>query len=200
MGPGNGELILGGNVQINANSSTGNVGQFLTATATGVEWTDYVPLNPNLQTVLDAGHTADQNITLTGVGNNITSDIMSPNAINVTNGTGGTNQILQSNNGVLSWVANTASGMTNWLFEGDTGAQQNITQAALVQFLGDNTAISTQSASLDVLNISHDLFGTAGTYAFPSSITTNTTGHITSITTGDSSYFLYFRVSAFRTK
>ena len=183
-GPGNGELILGGNVQINANSSTGTVGQFLTATATGVEWTTFTPGNPNLQTVLDAGNTADQNITLTGVGNNITSDIMSPNSINVTNGTGGPNQILQSNNGVLSWVANTASGMTNWLFEGDTGAQQNITQAALVQFLGDNTAISTQSASLDVLNISHDLFGTAGTYAFPSSITTNTTGHITSITTG----------------
>jgi len=183
-GPGNGELILGGNVQINANSSTGTVGQFLTATATGVEWTTFTPGNPNLQTVLDAGNTADQNITLTGVGNNITSDIMSPNSINVTNGTGGTNQILQSNNGVLSWVANTATGMNNWLFEGDTGAQQVITDGALVQFLGDNTAISTQSTSLDVLNISHDLFGTAGTYAFPSSITTNTTGHITSITTG----------------
>lgn len=184
-GPGNGELILGGNVQINANSSTGNVGQYLTATATGVEWTDYVPLNPNLQTVLDAGHTADQNITLLGVGNNITSDIMSPNAINVTNGTGGPNQILQSNNGVLSWVANTASGMTNWLFEGDAGStQQQVTDGALVQFLG-GTGISTTSANTDQLTITlDDTTVVAGTYATPSSVTVNAQGQLTAITAG----------------
>jgi hypothetical protein len=36
----------------------------------------------------------------------------------------------------------------------------------------------------DTVTINHDAFGTAGTYAYPASVTTNATGHITSITAG----------------
>ena len=189
-----GDLVLGANVQIFDGTGTGGtVGYVLTATATGVEWAPASGgpgTTPNLSQVLAVGNTADNNIILTdtgglGASGNITCVQITPTNIIANNGIGSTGQILSvTATGEIQWITNTATGMTNWLFEGDTGVQQNITQAALVQFLGDNTAISTQSASLDVLNISHDLFGTAGTYAFPSSITTNTTGHITSITTG----------------
>ena len=189
-----GDLVLGANVQIFDGTGTGGtVGYVLTATATGVEWAPASGgpgTTPNLSQVLTVGNTANNNIILTdtgglGAAGNITCVQITPTNIIANNGIGSAGQILSvTSTGEIEWITNTASGMTIWLFEGDTGVQQNITQAALVQFLGDNTAISTQSASLDVLNISHDLFGTAGTYTFPSSITTNTTGHITSITSG----------------
>lgn len=188
-GPGNGELILGGNVQINANSSTGTAGQFLTATATGVEWTSFTPGNPNLQTVLDAGNTADQNIILNGVGNNITTPLVTPTSIIASNGIGAVGDILSVlASGEIVWIPNSASGMTSWIFEGDgtTPVQQVVTDGALVQFLG-GTGITTTSANTDQLTITLDNTGVVpGIYNAPSSVTVNAQGQITSITAGTS--------------
>jgi len=48
---------------------------------------------------------------------------------------------------------------------------------------GTGTFTANQSAN-STISVTHDTFGTAGTYAYPSSVTTNSTGHITAITGG----------------
>tara|TARA_R110000868_G_scaffold140235_5_gene355684 strand:+ start:1081 stop:3057 length:1977 start_codon:yes stop_codon:yes gene_type:complete len=48
---------------------------------------------------------------------------------------------------------------------------------------GTGTFTANQSGN-STISVTHDAFGTAGTYAYPSSITTNSTGHITAITGG----------------
>ena len=48
---------------------------------------------------------------------------------------------------------------------------------------GTGTFTANQSGN-STISVTHDTFGTAGTYAYPSSITTNSTGHVTAITAG----------------
>lgn len=48
---------------------------------------------------------------------------------------------------------------------------------------GTGTFTANQSGN-STISVTHDTFGTAGTYAYPSSVTTNSTGHITAITAG----------------
>ena len=48
---------------------------------------------------------------------------------------------------------------------------------------GSGTFTANQSGNTTI-SVTHDTFGTAGTYAYPTSITTNDTGHITAITAG----------------
>jgi len=48
---------------------------------------------------------------------------------------------------------------------------------------GTGTFTANQSGN-STISVTHDTFGTAGTYAYPSSVTTNSTGHITAITGG----------------
>ena len=48
---------------------------------------------------------------------------------------------------------------------------------------GQGTFFANQSGNTTI-SVSHDNFGTAGTYAYPSEVITNSTGHITSITAG----------------
>lgn len=48
---------------------------------------------------------------------------------------------------------------------------------------GTGTFTANQSGNTTI-SVTHDAFGTAGTYAYPTSITTNDTGHITAITAG----------------
>ena len=48
---------------------------------------------------------------------------------------------------------------------------------------GTGTFTANQSAA-GTISITHDTFGTAGTYAYPSQVITNNTGHVTSITAG----------------
>lgn len=48
---------------------------------------------------------------------------------------------------------------------------------------GTGTFTANQSGNTTI-SVTHDTFGTAGTYAYPTSITTNGTGHITAITAG----------------
>jgi len=50
--------------------------------------------------------------------------------------------------------------------------------------LGGNGTFTANQSGNTTISVTHDTFGTAGTYAYPSSITTNATGHVTSITAG----------------
>ena len=68
----------------------------------------------------------------------------------------------------------------------DSGLDIAIVDGNLIDING-GTALSSviaNSGNGASITINHDNFGTAGTYAYPSSITTNATGHITSITAG----------------
>jgi hypothetical protein len=50
--------------------------------------------------------------------------------------------------------------------------------------LGGSGTFTANDSDSPTISITHDAFGTAGTYAYPSSVTTNSTGHITAITAG----------------
>ena len=73
--------------------------------------------------------------------------------------------------------------MVDWTLAGDGGPNQLITSGNTVSFLG-GLALTTTAAAVDDLVIDHNTFGTPGTYAYPSSIVTNSTGHITSMVAG----------------
>jgi hypothetical protein len=73
--------------------------------------------------------------------------------------------------------------MTDWTLTGDGGPSQLISNGNTANFVG-GLAITTTAAAVDDLVIDHNTFGTPGTYAYPSSIVTNSSGHITSITAG----------------
>lgn len=77
-----------------------------------------------------------------------------------------------------------AGTMTSWDLDADSGTPQTITDGAAVTIAG-TAPISTVVAATDKVTISHDASGvTAGTSAYPSSISYNATGHITAITAG----------------
>jgi len=96
-------------------------------------------------------------------------------------GTPGATTFLRGDN---VW-ATPAGSYTSWELQGDSGTAQDIIDGGEVQFVG-GTAITTAVASgtPDTLTITHDDFGTAGTYAYPSAIVTNAQGHVTSVTAG----------------
>jgi len=50
--------------------------------------------------------------------------------------------------------------------------------------LGGSGTFTANDSGSPTISITHDDFGTAGTYAYPSQVITNSTGHITSITPG----------------
>lgn len=64
---------------------------------------------------------------------------------------------------------------------GDAGSQE-ITDGGFLVIAG-GTAVTT-SMSGDTISVNHDNYGTAGTYAYPSSIQTNAQGHVISVTAG----------------
>lgn len=76
-----------------------------------------------------------------------------------------------------------AGTMSSWKLASDGGTTQTITDNNTVTISG-GTALTGVASSTDTVTINHDNFGTAGTYAYPSSVTTNAQGHITSITAG----------------
>ncbi len=78
-----------------------------------------------------------------------------------------------------------AGTMSSWNLVGDNSATTlSITDGNTVSILGTGP-ISTTGSSVDTITITHDASGvTAGTSAYPASITYNATGHITAITAG----------------
>ena len=76
-----------------------------------------------------------------------------------------------------------AGTMSSWKLASDGGTTQTITDNNTVTISG-GTALTGVASATDTVTINHDNFGTAGTYAYPASITTNAQGHITSVTAG----------------
>lgn len=74
--------------------------------------------------------------------------------------------------------------MSSFTLAADTGSNQTISDGNTLSVLG-TAPISTVASATDTVTISHDNSGvTANTYAYPSSVVVNATGHITSITAG----------------
>jgi hypothetical protein len=94
---------------------------------------------------------------------------------------GATGTVLISNGTTLNWTA--APWITSFNVAGNSGTAFAITEANTLSILG-GTAITTAVSSVDTVTINHSNYGTAGTYVYPSSITTNAQGHITAITAG----------------
>ena len=94
---------------------------------------------------------------------------------------GATGTVLISNGTTLNWTA--APWITSFNVAGNSGTAFAITEANTLSILG-GTAITTAVSSVDTVTINHANYGTANTYAYPSSITTNAQGHITAITAG----------------
>jgi hypothetical protein len=94
---------------------------------------------------------------------------------------GASGTVLISNGTTLNWTS--APWITSFAVAGNTGTSFNITEANTLSILG-GTALTTVTSATDTVTINHLDYGTAGTYTYPSSITTNAQGHITSITSG----------------
>ena len=86
--------------------------------------------------------------------------------------------------GRITAAASGGSGtMTSFDVASDAGTTQTIGNGDELKILG-GLALSGSASATDTVTISHDTFGTAGTYAHPTQIITNSSGHITSITGG----------------
>ena len=84
---------------------------------------------------------------------------------------------------VTAASAGGAGTMTSWKIGSTSGSDQTVSNGEIVDVVG-GTAISGTIGGTRTVTLSHDAFGTASTYAYPSSVTTNSTGHITAITAG----------------
>jgi hypothetical protein len=84
---------------------------------------------------------------------------------------------------VTAIAAGGAGTMSSFTLSSDSGTDQTITDGEKLIISG-GTALSGVVGATDTVTINHDTFGTAGTYAYPSQVVTNATGHITSITAG----------------
>ncbi len=73
--------------------------------------------------------------------------------------------------------------------QGDSGLSQTILTGNTLDITG-GTALSTVASATDTITINHEAFGSAGTYAYPSSVVTNAQGHVTSIVAGSAPAFV----------
>ena len=179
-----GSLVLGTNTTISANASVGNVGDYLTATATGVEWTTPKLTCCNLDDTLTVGNTSNNNILLTGAAN-ITAPSMTPGFIVANNGTGVAGQILQSNGNSITWV-NAPGGMSTFDVRADSGANLPIVNNDILTFTGQvgNNPIYTKAMAVDTVEIHHALgTGPVGQFTY-ATVTVDQYGHVSAINSG----------------
>lgn len=86
--------------------------------------------------------------------------------------------------GRITAAANGASGtMSSFTVASDSGTPQSITNGNTLIIAG-GTGLSGVASATDTITINHDNNGTAGTFAYPSSITTNAQGHVTTVVAG----------------
>ena len=86
--------------------------------------------------------------------------------------------------GRITAAANGASGtMSSFTVASDSGSSQSITNGNTLTISG-GTGLSGVASATDTITINHDDNGTAGTFAYPSSITTNAQGHVTAVVAG----------------
>ena len=84
---------------------------------------------------------------------------------------------------IIAASAGGAGTMTSWSIGSSSGSNQIVSNGEVVDVVG-GTAITGSIGGTRTVTLNHDLFGTAGTFSYPSSVTTNSSGHITSITAG----------------
>lgn len=154
----NGALIVAGGVGIAKNL---NVCGNLTITGTS-----------NLNGNVNLGDAIGDNIRLFGI-------LLDNNGT-----TASANQVLIAQTGGSAlWTS--PPWITSFAVAGNTGTAFDITQANTLSILG-GTALTTVTSSVDTVTINHLNYGTAGTYTYPSSITTNAQGHVISVTSATS--------------
>ena len=73
--------------------------------------------------------------------------------------------------------------------QGDSGLAQTVASGNAVKVLG-GTALTSVTSAPDTITINHDAFGTAGTFAYPSSVVTDAQGHVTSVVAGSAPTFV----------
>ena len=93
------------------------------------------------------------------------------------------NITVNSRGQITAASAGGAGTMTSFEAASDSGTTQTISNGETLTISG-GTALSGVASATDTITINHDAFGTAGTYAYPASVTTNATGHITAVTAG----------------
>lgn len=135
-----------------------------------------LPFTANLGTVTSVG-TANGTF-VSGSGGPITSSGNLTFDLSAT-GTPSSSTYLRGDN---TWATVPAS-YSGWTLAGDGGTSQTISSGNTATIAG-GTAITTSAGATDTLTITHDNVGTAGTYAYPSSIVTNAQGHVTSVVAG----------------
>ena len=179
-----GSLVLGANTTISANASVGTPGQYLTATATGVEWTSLSTNCCPLDDVLVAGNTSANSILLNGAAN-VTAPSMTPGYIVASNGTGVAGQILQSNGASIEWV-NAPGGMSGFDVRADSGANLPIANNDILSIIGQvgNNPIYTKAMAVDTVEVHHSLgTGPIGQFTY-ATVTVDQYGHVSAISSG----------------
>lgn len=144
-------LIKPDNIE-DTSGSQGTVFQYLSKGTSSINWVD-LPVD-NLQSVLNAGNTATQNITL--VGNITTTKIIPGNIQDDTSGIGTTGQLLSKTASGIRWIntpTSTTPGLADVLSVGNT-ATNNIT------LIGDINA--TNAHITGAIYDSSNLPGTSG--------------------------------------
>jgi len=76
-----------------------------------------------------------------------------------------------------------SGGMTSFNITGDTGSPETIVNGNTIDIAG-GTGISTAVSTTDTITVTHDNYGSANTFAYPTSITTNAQGHVTGVVAG----------------
>ena len=174
----NASLVLGANTTIDANSSVGTPGQYLTATATGTEWTTSPAAYGSLDQVLNIGATSGISIVMTGTAD-ISAPTMTPVQINASNGVGTAGQVLSSTGSGLQWISNSGIGMTSFNVTADSGPSQVITDTDTVSVLG-GVGLSSVAANSGIVTVDlDDTSVVAGSYTY-TDLTVNAQGQITS--------------------
>ena len=135
-------------------------------------------INPSVDIAMNGGSTQY----IDGAGDLVTFPAIPFDSLTTTGTTGAATLI----SGVLNIPQYTGGGgMTSFNVAGNSGSG-TIVNSDVINIQGGTALTSVFSGSSPNygLVVNHDTFGTAATYAYPSSVTTNSTGHITAITAG----------------
>ena len=179
---------------ITLNLSGGSAGQFLRQDGTWASvpagyngWT--IRGDGGLQSVVASGDIVDIaggtgiSTSLGVVGTTNTLTVTLDNTLVVAGAYTSANITVDAQGRITAASAGGAGTMTSFDVTGDGGTAQTIANGNTLSILG-GTALSSISGATDTVTINHDNVGTAGTFAYPSSIVTNAQGHVTSVVAG----------------